>query len=125
MVEKSLQLISDTIPQSQESQWTPSRINTKKTAGVGLLDSHVQLFVASWTVAHQAPLSMEVSRQESLNRLPFPTPGDLPDPGIEPESLASPAGRFFTADATWETLTFESQNVLKSKDQEQILRAPR
>ena len=113
MVEKSLQLISDTKPQSQESQWTPSRINTKKTAGVGLLDSHVQLFVASWTVAHQAPLSMEVSRQESWSRLPFPTPGHLPDPGIESESLASPAGRFFTADATWETLTYDSQTVLK------------
>ena len=125
MVEKSLQLISDTNPQSQESQWTPSKINTKKTAGVGLLDSHVQLFVASWTVAHQGPLSLEVSRQEYWSRLPFPTPGDLPDPGIEPESLASPAGRFFTADATWETLTYESQTVLKSKDQEQILRAPR
>ena len=125
MVEKSLQLISDTNPQSQESQWTPSKINTKKTAGVGLLDSHVQLVVASWTVAHQGPLSLEVSRQEYWSRLPFPTPGDLPDPGIEPESLASPAGRFFTADATWETLTYESQTVLKSKDQEQILRAPR
>ena len=125
MVEKFLQLISDTNPQIQESQWTPSKINTKKTAGVGLLDSHVQLFVASWTVAHQGPLSLEVSRQEYWSRLPFPTPGDLPDPGIEPESLASPAGRFFTADATWETLTYESQTVLKSKDQEQILRAPR
>ena len=98
MVEKSLQLISDTKPQSQESQWTPSRINTKKTVGVGLSDSHVQLFVASWTVAHQAPLSMEVSRQESWSRLPFPTPGDLPDPGIEPTSLVSPgsASGFFT-----------------------------
>ena len=125
MVEKFLQLISDTNPQIQESQWNLSRINTKKTAGVGLLDSHVQLFVASWTVAHQGPLSLEVSRQEYWSRLPFPTPGDLPDPGIEPESLASPAGRFFTADATWETLTYESQTVLKSKDQEQILRAPR
>ena len=87
--------------------------------------SHVPLFANPWTVARQAPLSMGSSRQEYWSRLPFPTPGDLPDPGIEPESLASPAGRFFTADATWETLTYESQTVLKSKDQEQILRAPR
>ena len=45
-----------------------------------------------------APLSMEFSRQEYWCGLPFPTPGDLPDPGIEPASLVSPAlaGRFFT-----------------------------
>ena len=49
------------------------------------------------TVASQAPLSKEFSGQEYWSGLPFPTPGDLPDPGIEPESLASPAlaGRFF------------------------------
>ena len=43
------------------------------------------------TVAHQAPLSMEFSRQEYWSGLPFPSPGDLPNPGIEPESPASPA----------------------------------
>ena len=48
--------------------------------------SCVQLFVTSWTVAHQAPLSMEFFRQEYKNGLPFPSPGDLPDPGIEPRS---------------------------------------
>ena len=48
--------------------------------------SHVQLFVTLWTVAHQAPLSMGFSRQEYWNRLPLPSPGDLPDPGIEPKS---------------------------------------
>ena len=49
-------------------------------------------------VAHQAPLSMEFSRQEFWNGLPFLTPGDLPDLGIERASLASPAlaGTFFT-----------------------------
>ena len=54
--------------------------------------------VTSWTVACQAPLSMEFSRQEYWSRLLFPPPGDLPDPGIEPGSLGSPAlaGRFFT-----------------------------
>ena len=41
-----------------------------------------------WTVAHQAPLSMEFSRQEYWSGLPFPSPGDLPEPGIEPESPA-------------------------------------
>ena len=57
-----------------------------------------QLFGTPWTVAHQSLLSMEFSRQEHQSGLPFPTAGDLPDPGIEPTSLASPAlaGRFFT-----------------------------
>ena len=41
-----------------------------------------------WTVAYQAPLSMGFSRQENWSGLPFPFPGDRPDPGIEPESLA-------------------------------------
>ena len=50
--------------------------------------SCVQLFATPWTIAHQAPLSMEFSRQEYWNGLPFPPPGDLPDPGVEPRSLA-------------------------------------
>ena len=60
--------------------------------------SCVQLFVSPWTVAHQAPLSMGISRQEYWSGLLCPPPGDLLEPGIEPESLASPAlaGRFFT-----------------------------
>ena len=55
-------------------------------------------------VAHEAPLFMEFSRQEYWNGLQFPTPGDLPDPGIEPTSLVSPAlaGGFFTSRTTWE-----------------------
>ena len=53
--------------------------------------SHVQLFAALWTVAHKAPLSMGFSRQEYWSGVPCPPPGDLPDPGIKPTSLASPA----------------------------------
>ena len=66
--------------------------------------SCVGLFVIPWTVAFQAPLSMGFSRQEYQSGLPFPPPGDLPDPRIEPESLMSPAlvGRFITTSATWE-----------------------
>ena len=48
--------------------------------------SRVQLFAILWTVAHQALPSMGFSRQEYWNGLPFPSPGDLPDPGIEPRS---------------------------------------
>ena len=50
--------------------------------------SPVQLFAAPWTVAHQAPLSMEFFRQQYWSGLLFPSPGDLPNPGIE---LAPPA----------------------------------
>ena len=52
--------------------------------------SRVQLFATLWTEAHQAPLSMRFSRQRYWNGLPYPPPGDLPDPGIEPASLMSP-----------------------------------
>ena len=51
-----------------------------------VLLSHVQLFVTPWTVANQAPLSMGFPRQEYWSGLPFPSPGDLPDPGTEPVS---------------------------------------
>ena len=52
---------------------------------------HVQLFGTPWTVACQAPLSMGFSRQECWSGLPCPSEGDLPDPGIKPMSLVSPA----------------------------------
>ena len=48
----------------------------------------VRLFATPWTVGHQAPLSMGFSRQEYCSGLPFPSPGDLPNPGIEPRSPA-------------------------------------
>ena len=66
--------------------------------------SRVWLFATLWTVACQTPQSMEFSRQEYWNGLPFPSPGNLPDPGIKPLSLTSPAlaGRFFTTSITWE-----------------------
>ena len=55
---------------------------------VCVLVRHVQLFATPWTVAHQAPLSMGFSWQEYWSGLPFPPPGDLPDPRIKPRSLA-------------------------------------
>ena len=50
--------------------------------------SHVQLFATPWTVACQAPLSMGFSRQEYWSGVPFPSPGNLPNPGIKPRSPA-------------------------------------
>ena len=59
--------------------------------------SHVQIFVTPWTVFHQFPLSMGFPRQEYWSGLPFPSPGDLPNPGIRPASPAL-ADRFFTTE---------------------------
>ena len=60
--------------------------------------SHVCLFVTLWTVTCQAPLSMGLSWQEHWSGLPFPSPGDLPDPATKPVTPAAPAlaGGFFT-----------------------------
>ena len=60
--------------------------------------SCVLLFATRWTIAHEAPLSMVFPSHEYWNGLPFPPPGYLPGPGIEPVSLVSPAlaGRFLT-----------------------------
>ena len=68
--------------------------------------SHVRLFAAPCTVAHQAPLFRRFSRQDYWSGLPCPPPGDLPDSGIKPTSLKSSplAARFFTTSTTWEAL---------------------
>ena len=68
----------------KKAKWPGSR-KSVKFSEVKLL-SHVRLFVIQWTVAHQAPPSMGFSRQEYWSGLPFPSPGDLPNPGIKPRS---------------------------------------
>ena len=75
--------------------------------------SHVRLF-AAWTVAYQASLSMGFSRQEYWSGLPFPSPGDLPNPGIEPgspklqaDSLPSEQNTNCLLNEKWEKLTIE------------------
>ena len=62
--------------------------------------SRVQLFGTPWTVAHQAPLSMGLSQQEYWSGLPFPLPGNLPNPEVETISPVAPAsaGGFFTVE---------------------------
>ena len=59
---------------------------------VGVICSVVSTSMTPWTIVCQAPLSMEFSRPEYCSGLPFPSAGDLPDPGIEPGSPASQAG---------------------------------
>ena len=71
--------------------------------------SHIQLLATPLPTVPQAALSMEFSRQEYWSGLPFPTPGNLPDPVIKPASLMSPAlaGRFFTTNTIWEAQDFQ------------------
>ena len=86
------------LPQVSPYRLQP-RLETRLHAHAQTL-SCVWLFETSWTVAHQAPLSMGFSRQYYWSRLPFPSPGDLPDQGIELVS-ACITGRFFTRWTTW------------------------
>ena len=74
---------------------------------------HICLFATPWTVARQAPLSMGFPRQEYWSGLPFPSPGALPDPGIEPTSLVSPAlvGRFFTINPPAKSMLYISRET--------------
>ena len=73
--------------------------------------SHVRLFVTPWAVAHQASPSMGFSRQEYWSGLPFPSPGDLPDPGIEPRSPALQADALTSEPPGKPTLKNKTNNL--------------
>ena len=77
---------------------------------------HVQLFASLWIVTHQAPLSMDFSRQKYWSRLPFPSPRDLPDPGIKlVSSMSSCIGRQILYHcATWEAHIVSNIGIRKS-----------
>ena len=96
----------------------------KKNKNVYVL-SPVRFFVIPWTVGHQGSLSMEFSRQEYSSWLQFPTAGNLPDPGIEPTSLVSPAmaGGFFSTEII--NFKFSNKFLDRNKGQHtgQIIRA--
>ena len=72
----------------------------------GLVAKSCLTLVTPWTVARQAPLSKGFPRQDYWSGLPFPSSGNLPDPGMEPISPVL-AGRFFTTDTTWEAVMEE------------------
>ena len=85
--------------------------------------SCVGLFATPWTVAHQAPPSMEFSRQEYWSGLPFPPPGDLPDPRIEPTSPACIGRQILYHWVTWEAgglRVFNPQNELLSRQNKPV-----
>ena len=87
--------------------------------------NHVRLFVTPWTVARQAPLSIEFSRQEYYSGLPFPTLGNLPNSGTEPMCLVSSvlAGRFFTTMPPGKPLLKSTWGQLENVNQQDKLSA--
>ena len=103
-----------TVNQGRSVYRLPSSFSSFKNTKVKVkLLSHVQIFVIPWTVAYQAPLSMGFSRQECWSGLPFPSLGDLPNPGIE---CGSPA---LQADA----LASEPPRKLKTPDKNHLAEA--
>ena len=85
--------------------------------------SRVRPFATPWTVAYQAPQSMEFSRQEYWSGLPFPSPGSLPDPGIEPGSpalqadalLSEPPGKRMLNDTSMGAMTVLRLSIYSQK----------
>ena len=85
----------------------------------------VRLFATPWTVARQAPLPMGFSGQEYWNGLPFPSPGDLPDPGIESGSPAAAGGFLTSALPNWPTFLYILSTVQKMSDKWNFMRIGR
>ena len=108
-----------------DSLYLPS-ISFRTQAYVASVLSHfspVRLFATLWTVAHQAAVSMGFSRQEYWSGLPCPPAGDLPNLGIEPMSLMSPAltGGFFPTSTTWEAHTMCHSSLIQARLHKQLL----
>ena len=88
-------------------------LKTLRFRGISVcMFSHLRLFATPWTLACQAPLSMGFSQPEYWSGLPFPLPGFIPDPGIEPKSPAL-AGRFFSM-SHWENPSEGLDNLPKT-----------
>ena len=108
--------------------WQTSSLHTSTTCKSPPINLHVYICIGirivcvshsvvsdSWTVAYQAPLFIEFSRQEYWSGLPCPPPGDLPDPGIEPR-VSLIVGRCFTVWATREVLVIDYINWFSNVD---------
>ena len=80
--------------------------------------SRVRLFAIPWTVTYQAPPSMEFSRQQCWSGLPFPSPRDLPDPGVEPMSPALQADALLSELTGKALLITNLEEIIESKYQE-------
>ena len=106
-----LKILQARFQQYMNWELTDVRVGFRKSRSEVKSLSRVWLFATPWTVSHQAPPSMGLSRQEYWSGLPFPSPGHLPDPGIEPRSPT------LQADA----LTSEPPEKPKKKQSNQIL----
>ena len=94
------------------SNWVISHGPAVEVSKRAKLLSCVQLFVTPWTIAHQAPLSMEFSRPEYWSGLPFPSPGDPADPEIEPGSPVLQADSLLSEKTDFDIKTLSMQYVL-------------
>ena len=86
LVIQSCLTLCDTMACSPSVDYSPGILTHQQSESASHSALHVQLFATPWTVAHQAPRSMQFSKQEYWSGLLFPSPGHLPDPGIEPGS---------------------------------------
>ena len=91
------EVVSPKLLKERKEQVAELRLQPPVSACVLSHFSHVQLFAIPWTIANQSPLSMGFSRKEYWSGLPFPSPGDIPNPRIKPAPYAL-AGRFFTTE---------------------------
>ena len=105
---RSIQRLSLAMWLMKHRYWVQHYVNKIHHAKCVHVFSVMSNLAAPWTVAHQAPLSLGFSRQGYCSRLPFPTPGDLPDPGIEPTSPMFPvlACWVLCTSTTWEALIY-------------------
>ena len=102
--------------------WLEASLSCMPRGSCAVCVSHVQLSATPWTAARPAPLFMEFSRQEHWSGLPFPSPGDLTNPGIELLSLVSPAlaGVFFTTVPLCAAWTYQSGRTQKARESDRI-----
>ena len=101
----------------ETTEVTTNNKETRRTmVVVGSRFNRVRLCVTPGTAARQVPLSVGFSRQEYWHAMPYPPPGDLPDPGMDPESLMPPAlaGGFFTTSAIWLQFTSSGSTLNSS-----------
>ena len=102
------------VKEVKNGDWWVTKLGPRKLMKVKVKSlSPVRLFATPWTIAYHVPLSMGFSRQEYWSRLPFPSPEDLPNPGIDRTRVSRIVGRCFTIWATREDVTVKLMRLCK------------